>query len=104
MALVPYNLLLAPSVDSPCKRSLNLKHNLEDVKMGPEKPRRHKGLVLTLLSTLAKFTHASIRAPVQMPLLSVRNLGAGIRHNFISPQRLAQATPSRDSAVINLKP
>lgn len=44
-----------------------LKHDTEDVKMGPRKPRRHKGLVLTLLSTLAKFTHASIRTPVRMP-------------------------------------
>ena len=35
--------------------------------MGPRKPRRHKGLVLTLLSTLARLTHASIRDPVRMP-------------------------------------
>ena len=41
--------------------------------MGPEKPRKHKGLVLTLLSTLAKLTHASIRTPVRMPPFSTEN-------------------------------
>ena len=44
-----------------------LKRNTEDVKMGPRKSRWHKGLVLTLLSALAIFTHASIRTPVKMP-------------------------------------
>lgn len=35
--------------------------------MSLKKLRGHKGLVLTLLSTLAIFTHASIRTPVRMP-------------------------------------
>lgn len=44
-----------------------LKHNTEDVKTNPRKFRKHKGLVLTLLSALAILTHASIRTPVKMP-------------------------------------
>lgn len=39
--------------------------------MNPRKFRGHKGLVLTLLSTLAKLTHASIRIPVRMPYSSL---------------------------------
>lgn len=49
-------------------RSLNLKHNTEDVIMSPRKFRKHKGLVLALLLSTTKLTHASIRTPVRMPL------------------------------------
>lgn len=37
--------------------------------MGPRKLRKHKSLVLTLVSALVKFIHASIRIPVRMPYI-----------------------------------
>ena len=74
--------------------------------MGPRKPRRHKGLVLTLLSTLARFTHASIRTPVRMPHSfppENKEPVSGPTPCYQAHDALLSHTPKGISAVINLK-
>lgn len=80
-----------------------LKHNTEDIKTDPRKPQKHKGLVLTLLSALTQLTHASLRIPVRMPLISCPELRGRHQAQKISPQRLAQPHPYGHSAVIKFK-
>ena len=65
------------------------KHNTEDVKTGPKKPREHKSLVLTLPSAPARFIHASIRIPVRMPLKSCPETSSRYQARPRSPRRLA---------------
>jgi len=63
--------------------------------MDPKKSQKHKGLVLALLSTLTWFTHASLRTPVRMPLLSCLGTKEQVSGTISQPNTPCFATPPR---------